>query len=167
MQEIKEPEDTGSLGTQESGEDEFQTPEVIPALKGSDVSNTLQGLASTGTKRFGGEVAAKLLVTSISLIETQLHETKEELKQSRTDNKDLTKELSHAKTCVAVLKERIMSIKGSRKLVNIAITCGTILLGVAVELFRNNYNEVSVISAIIGLIFIGLGWIPESKEAEK
>lgn len=115
----------------------------------------------------GGEVAAGLLAGSFSQLSYDLEATKAELKETREELRRKTDELSDVKTRAAVLQERVTAHGRDRHLRNLSIAVGTIMIGVGIELFRNNFDKLGYTVGGLGVLLVSLGWFSKDEGAEK
>lgn len=167
MTEIPKPTDTGSAGTQLAGSGELVTVVKESPLTGLPISQRVEGLAATHSRSMGGEVAASLIAGSFTQLSHDLQATKQELSDTRQELKQTHGELSNAKTRVAVLEERVITTEREKHLKNFSITVGTVLIGIGIELYRNNLDRLGFIVGGLGLLLVFLGWFSRTGGAEK
>jgi len=159
MEQIPEPEETGGAGTQAATTAKQNTLELIPDVPvyGSNLSDTLRGLAATNTRLMGGDAGTKLLVAGVSTLTQDLQSTKQELQETRKTLSETKDALATANQDKAVLVERLSNLGGIRHLGNLAIVIGTALLGFGYKLIA---SDLSVGFALFGTgtLMILLAW---------
>ena len=87
-----------------------------------------------------------------------LNETKSELKTTRGNLDQTRNELSKSQIKTAVLEERVSDSNRHQHLKNLAITGGVILLGVAFQLYQNEFKALSILIGFLGLALAVTGW---------
>ena len=167
MTDVPQPQDTGSSGTQQAASPELSIVERGSPLHGLLITQTVEGLAATRSRSMGGEVAASLLAGSFSQLSFDLQATRNELKEVREDLSRKAEEFSDIKTKAAVLQERVTAHERDRHLRNLSIAVGTILIGVGIELFKNNFDKFGLIAGGMGVLLVFLGWFSKKEGAEK
>lgn len=166
MTDIPQPQDTGSSGTQQAGSSDLMPLDREGPLHGLFITQTIEGLAATRSRSMGGEVAANLLAGSFSQLSHDLHATKAELKATRDDLREKTDALSEMKTKAAVLQERVSAHDRERHLRNLSIAVGSALIGIGIELYKNNFDKFGFTAGGIGVLLVFLGWFSFSKNEE-
>lgn len=167
MTEIPKPTETGSSGTQQAGTSELVTIAEKSPLSGLPITQRVEGLAATHSRSMGGEVAANLIAGSFSQLSHDLQATRDELNNTRDELRQALNDLSNAKIRVAVLEERSSTAERDRHLKNLSITAGTALIGIGIELYRNNFDKFGVIVGGLGLLLFLLGWFAPKGGPEK
>lgn len=167
MTEIPKPTDTGSAGTQQTGTGEVVAIAKVGPFVGLPITQRVEGLVATHSKSMGGEVAANLIAGSFGQLSYDLQSTKQELSDSRRELKQVLGELSEAKTRSAVLEERASTAERDKHLKNLSITAGTALIGIGIELYRNNFDKFGYIVGGFGLLLVVLGWFSRKGGTEK
>lgn len=167
MTEIPKPTDTGSAGTQQVGTGEIVTGAKESPFQGLPITRRVEGLATTHSRSMGGEVAANLIAGSFSQISHDLQTTRQELSETRTELKQALGELSETKSRAAVLEERANAAERDKHLKNLSITAGTALIGIGIELYRNNFDKFGYIVGGFGVLLAILGWFSRKGGAEK
>jgi hypothetical protein len=165
--EIPKPTETGSAGTQQAGTGALVTIAEESPLSGLPITQRVEGLAATHPRSMGGEVAANLIAGSFSQLSHDLQTTRDELNNTRGELKQALNDLSNTRTRAAVLEERASTAERDRHLKNLSITAGTVLIGIGIELYRNDFNKFGIIIGGLGLLFVFLGWFTPKGEAEK
>jgi len=167
VKEIPKPTETGSAGTQQAGSGALVTAAEESPLSGLPITQRVEGLAASHPRSMGGEVAANLIAGSFSQLSHDLETTRNELSAVRGELKQALNDLSDTKTRAAVLEERATAADRERHLKNLSITAGTILIGIGIELYRNNFDKSGVIVGVLGMLLVVLGWITQKGGAEK
>lgn len=167
MTEIPKPTDTGSAGTQQVGTGEIVTVAKESPFLGIPITQRVEGLVATHSRRMGGEVAANLLAGISSQLSHDLQTTRQELNEMRTELKQSLGELSDTKIRAAVLEERANAAERDKHLKNLSITAGTALIGIGIELYRNNFDKFGYIVGGFGVLLVILGWFSRKGGAEK
>lgn len=167
MTKIPKPTDTGSAGTQQIG-----TGEIVPVDKESPflrlpITQKVEGLAATHSRSMGGEVAANLIAGSFSQLSHDLQTTRQELNETRTELRQALGELSKSEAKAAVLEERANAAERDKHLKNLSITAGTALIGIGIELYRNNFDKFGYIVGGFGVLLVIFGWFSRKGGAEK
>lgn len=162
---VPEPEDSGSDGTQTQA-NTSQSLVTSQSLM-YPIAEAITGLASSNSRVFGGEVASTLIAGAASQMATELAQTKQELAKLREKNDTLTTDLSEERTQKAIYKERIDNYSTTRHLKNIGIAVGTLLIGVGIQLIRNNFEAYGLASIIVGALLLVVGWISVPKGGDK
>jgi hypothetical protein len=157
--EVPEIDDSGSSGSQTSSAGEVLPPETENPFEKQPIQEAARGLAASNPRSLGGEVGARFVAASVSHLSNDLQETKRELSDVRAQLETAKSNLSDEKRTSAVLSERLSSIRGVRHLKNVSIAAGTILIGIAIDFSRNEFDSMSVVIAGIGLLMIAMGWI--------
>lgn len=167
MTEIPKPTDTGSSGTQQVGKDELVAVAKENPFLGLPITQRVEGLAATHSRSMGGEVAANLIAGSFSQLSHDLQTTRQELSETRTELNQTLGELSETKTRAAVLEERANAAERDKHLKNLSITAGTALIGIGIELYRNNFDKFGYIVGGFGVLLVILGWFSRKGGDEK
>lgn len=155
LTDIPVSENKGSSGGQTSPQNGHEVIEKPPF---QDVSRVVQGLAANKSKSFGGEIGASLLAASFSQMSNDLDLRNSEIKELRDKLENKSEELHKWKQRASVLEERVSANGRIRTLGNIAITLGTALVGISIELYRNNLSVASYVVTAIGAGLMLLGW---------
>lgn len=155
LTDIPVSENKGSSGGQMSPKDGHEIIEKPPF---QDMSQVVQGLAANKSKSFGGEIGASLLAGSFTQMANDLESKNIEIKEIRVSLENKYEELHKWKQRASVLEERVNANGKIRTLGNIAITLGTALVGISIELYRNALTAPSFVVAAIGVSLIMLGW---------
>lgn len=155
LTDIPISENKGSSGGQISPQSGHEIIEKVPF---QDMSRVVQGLAANKSKSFGGEIGASLLAASFSQMANDLESKNIEIKELRDKLENKSDELHKWKQRASVLEERVEANGKIRTLGNIAITLGTALLGISIELYRNSLTVQSYVVTSIGVGLMLLGW---------
>lgn len=156
MTDIPTPEESGSDGTQKPATQELATPES--PFGGLPITRVMEGLAASKSRSMGGEVAAGLIAGSFTQISHELQETKQDLRDTRSALDKAREDLSICKSRAAVLEERVESNLRGRHLRNLGIAVGTTMVGVGIELLKNDFNKYAYITFGLGVLLVLLGW---------
>ena len=167
MPDIPQPDDTGSAGTQEIATQQEILPVSSSPLEGLPIAEAVAGLAATKSRSMGGELAARLIDGSFRQVSYDLRETQRELRETRQRLSGVQEELSKCKTKAAVLTERIRAHARGRHLRNLSVMVGTVLVGIGVELYRNDLVKSSLLIGILGVLLMLFGWLSTGGEAER
>ncbi|NKE70628.1 hypothetical protein [Candidatus Manganitrophus noduliformans] len=167
MNEIPEPTETGSAGTQQPGIETAVSAAQESPLDGLPIARAVEGLAATRSRSMGGEVAANLIAGSFSQLSYDLQETKQELRSTRQELERTREELSDYKTKAAVLEERVSTSFKGRHLRNLSITVGTFIIYLGIELYRNNIDKYPYILGGLGALLVLLGWFSKEGGPDK
>ena len=164
--ETPEPSNSGTDGSQAEGD---LTSELIEArpLEGLQIAQAIEGLAASNTRAFGGEVASALIAGVTSQLASELQYTKQDVTRLRNEIDVLKESLSGANIQKAVLEERIESYRSNRHLKNLGIFLGTTLLGVGIQLFKNELDTYGYASLIFGALLLGMCWYSAPKGGDK
>jgi hypothetical protein len=154
---IPTPADTGSLGTQTPGAGELTVLDAVPAFRGLQIAQAVEGLAETRPRSFGGDVGARLLASSFSQLSQELEESRRTLQSKDADLQRLTADLSVSTTRVAVLEERLGAVRGGQRIRQLAVFAGTAIVGVAIELWKSDLVKLAILLAILGVVLLAVG----------
>ena len=159
METIPRPSDSGSDGSQIRNEHPVDLIEANQ-LAELPIATTIQGIAASNTKAFGGEVASALVAGSFAQLASELQSSKTETAQLRKRIESLGEDLSNQKISNAILNERIRSSNQSRTLKNTGITLGTFLVTTSIAFFNSptigqGYGYAFL---IVGAILVVAGW---------
>lgn len=166
MPDIPQPDETGSAGTQTTGSQQEFLPASSSPVEGLPIAETVAGLAATKSRSMGGELAARLIDGSFRQVSYDLRETQRELRETRQRLSGVQEELSKCKTKAAVLTERIRAHARGRHLKNLSVMVGTVLVGIGVEVYRNNFTKSSLLIGVLGVLLMLFGWLSTGGEAE-
>lgn len=165
--DIPKPVETGSDGTQQAHVARLGTVEPESPFSGLPIARVVEGLAMTRARSMGGEVAAGLIAGTMTQLSYSYQETKNELHTANDKLDKIREDLSACKTRAAVLEERVLAHSRSRHLKNISIATGTALIGIGIQLFRNNFDKFSVMVGGLGVLLLFLGWFSREGGTEK
>lgn len=157
---VKIPEigETGSTGAQEEASTSLTLPDQESHFEPMPMTNIVHGLAATNARSLGGEVAAQLLAGSFAQIANELKDTKASLRAERNELDTLRTDLSTTRTRKAVLRERVSALTHVRYVGNFLITIGLALIGVSIELSRNDSEGLSYVLGGLSLVMVIVGW---------
>lgn len=155
MSEIPVSDNRGASGGQSAPKQGCEVTELPPLSK---MSSIVEGLAATKSKSFGGEIGASLLAGSFHQLSNDLDSAKVELREMREQLSNSNKELNNWKQNSLVLEERVLANGKIRTLGNAALTLGSVLVGVAIELYRSKMLNIAGAVALVGVIMFLLGW---------
>lgn len=157
-----EPTESGVSGTQEKGEESTGVIEMLPPLGKQTLQDTFIGLTATRPRNFGGDFNATLIAGMIDHFSQESIDAKESLKQKNDELSEKIDELSAARIEIATLKERLGAAAGLSRVKQICTFAGTVALGIAVDLYKNNLN-ISYLVGAIGVILIGMTIVIDRK----
>lgn len=160
--QIPEPRESGSDGQQVESKDQECIVLSAP-LAELTMAKTVQGLAATNSRSFGGVIPAALLATMIHKAEEELCYTKQRNDELLKETIGLRERLAQSTGREAVLKERLSNFQTFRHISNFGIVIGTTLLGVGFELLKNNYQEYGIAALVAGSLLILVGWFSVPK----
>ena len=103
MTDIREPQETGSAGTQTVQPTEVLVVPNQGSFDSLPITRAMEGLAATRSRSMGGEVAAGLIAGSFTQLSHELTETKGELKTTRHELKTAEQSLSDIRSQNATL----------------------------------------------------------------
>lgn len=115
----------------------------------------------------GGAVVATLLSGSFAQLSGELQDTKLDLKNIRKELEATREQLSTSEKRVAVLEERASTNVYQKHLRNTAIAGGSIILGIAIQIESNNFEELPYFLGAIGILFMFMGWFWPSAEKKR
>ena len=164
---IPEPPGGGSTGKQQPVASDITPIEPYTPLAGLPLAQRVEGLAATRPRNFGGEIAANLLAGSFSQMSTDLQLHREQASTAFERVNHLQQELGTANTRVAVLEERLAAHDRTQNVKHIAIFAGTVLLAVAIDLFKAEMKAVGTIVAVLGAGLLVFGWISKQRGVQK
>ena len=164
--EIPEPADSGSDGKQEKGDFSAELVEANQ-LQELPMAKTIQGLAASNNRAFGGEITSALIAGATTQLASELQHSKEEHAKLKEKHEKASEKLTQSRIENAVLKEKIQSFQLSRHLSNVGIAIGTGLFGIGLEFIQNNHDGYGYVSIGTGILLILLGWFASPKGMEK
>jgi F0F1-type ATP synthase assembly protein I len=161
--ETPNPKDSGVSGTQEKGEVRQGVVEALPPLNRLALHDTFIGLTASRPRNFGGDFNATLIGGMIDHFSQESIEAKQALKEKNQELSNKIEELSSAKIEIATLKEKLGAAAGLSRVKQTCTFIGTAVLGVAVDLYKNNFS-ISYLVGIIGVVLIGMTLFVDRKE---
>jgi hypothetical protein len=163
---IPNPDQSGSKGTQLAAITEI-VADVAP-MQGLHVASTMEGLAATNTKAFGGEIPAAAIGAAMRQVNQDYFEMKRDNLRLFERLEKMRDDLEDTRTKNAVLTERIRSDAKNKNLKNFSIAIGMGLMGIGLTLWRAGGQDGYAITAtLLGALLLGLGWFSSSKEEKK
>ncbi|MFI5331209.1 MAG: hypothetical protein ACHQ2F_09295 [Desulfobaccales bacterium] len=164
--EIPVPDETGSSGTQTVAVGEIVPVAEESPLKGLAIAR-LEGLYAARSRIFGSELTGSLILGFFNQYEYDIQTLKKELEKTREELRQATAELSEVKTKAAVLQERVNANKRERRLRNLSIGAGPVMIGIGIQFIRNNFDTYGYIIGVLGILLLFFGWFSKSEEAGK
>lgn len=158
MNEIPKISSSGVDGTQVSGAS-LMPVSAAPPLQSASVSDAVEGLLATHSRSLGGDVAARLLAASMRENSNQLADAHRKISEVENCLVNENKTNSDLRVENAKLRARIDELLGSARLKQGIIFIGTTLLGVAVDLYKDELMNLAFLLAILGsflLLFVVL-----------
>lgn len=132
---------------------------VAPPLQTASVPDAIDGLIATHSRNLGGDVAARLLAASMRDTSNQLAAAHHKISELSDDLKDSSMTISNLRVQKARIESRLEEVIGGNRIKNASVFVGTAILGVAVDLFKNNSMVPALLLSILGaslLIFVVL-----------
>ncbi|MGS1121756.1 hypothetical protein [Rhodanobacter sp. UC4436_H3] len=152
MSEIPKAISTGVDGTQSQGSALVPTA-IAPPMQVATVPDAIDGLLATHSRNLGGDVAARLLAASMRDTSNQLAAAHQTISERNAEARSTAETMTSLRIEIAQLKERLSQAHSSSRTKSICTFVGTALLGVAIDLFKNNLTNAAV---LIGLLAAGL-----------
>jgi hypothetical protein len=167
LEEVPKPIDSGSDGSQSAGS---KSPELVAAdpLRELPIAHTIQGIAASNSRAFGGEVASALIAGVTSQLASELQYSKNEVVKLQDKNDQLTKQISERNVENAVLNERLTASNATRHLRNFGIAAGTTLVTVSFALFDTvQFQSYGYVAVAIGVLLVMVGWFTPVRGVDK
>ena len=162
--ELPQPPITGSSGTQEPATaQEVVVLKADPPLAGLPLAETVQGLAATRARSFGGEIGAQLVAGSFTHISLELQSTKQELRDVQRELKKSNADLAGEQMKNATLQERLVGLSRSKHFGQAGVLIGTIVLGVGFDMVRGTQQMLGLGLSLLGVILILVSWFASPK----
>lgn len=164
---IPRPTDSGSDGSQKPS---VAAPELMPPdrLGEPPIAHIVQGIASTKSKAFGGEVTSALIAGITSQLSTELQHSKGEILKLQAKNDQLTQKISDHRVDNAVLGERLEAFQTTRHLRNFGIAVGTALATTSIVLFDTaQFKPYGYAALCIGALLMLAGWFAPVRGGKK
>lgn len=161
MDDVPVPRETGVSGTQVAGTAGPLEVTATPPIHGLPITQTMEVLAATRARSLGGEVAAGLIAGSFTQISHDLEVTRSDLRTRDEQLRKATEELGTAKARIATLQERVGASSRVQHLKQLGIFSGTVLLGVAVDLYKNNLANLSYLLGAVGAVLLLVSWLTQ------
>jgi hypothetical protein len=135
--------------------------EVVGGIGQYPVTNALRDLIDAGVRGQSGMV---LLYTLIQKLESDLKESRDEIKELRQEVDKWRTDYYATKQNNAVFVEQLSDLKKTRKLQNIMITLGGIVIGVATPYLITQRTGASIAAALLGFVLLVVGWTHGDKK---
>lgn len=165
--EIPKPFESGSDGSQSTGD---SATELMPSdqLQELPIAHTVQGIASSKSRAFGGEVTSALIAGITSQLSTELQYSKGEILKLQSKNEQLSQQLSDERVTNAVLGERLKAFQANRHLRNIGISVGTALVATSIVLFdTEQFQSYGYVALGVGILLMLAGWFVPVRGGDK
>jgi len=157
IEDIPIPKDSGSSGLQKESSKK-QTLVKAQPFSSNEVVNALEGIAASNTRSLGGEVGSALLAASMKQLAQDNHRLRQENTKLDEKNQHQQQELETARTRAAVLQERLIGYGKNKHLRNFGIAVGIGLLGIGINLGRQEWGFLAVTSLVAGALLTLLSW---------
>jgi hypothetical protein len=134
---IPEPSSSEVGGTQLPGSADrpFIESELVESpMEGLTIAGTVQGLAASNPRSFGGEVTAKIIAGTISETLRQLTTEKRDHALTRATLDCVRAELTDERISSATISERLRSTARIRHFSNFGVAAGSAIVGFGIEL---------------------------------
>lgn len=163
MTDIPKPDDSGVIGTQEPGTETTGALVSVPPMQSMTMTQAIEGLAATRPRSLGGDVSAAFVAAAMSQTSQELQATRQSLQRKEDQLQLALDDLTVAKVEIARLNGHLDVASSSQRLRRFSIFAGTALLGVAVDLYKNNYINMSYLIAALGAGLLLFGWLSPSR----
>jgi hypothetical protein len=163
--ETPKPRDSGVSGTQEKGEEPQGVLETLPPLTRPALHDAFIGLTATRPRNFGGDFNAALIGSMVDHFSQESIDAKQSLKQKNQELRDTIDELSAAKIELATLREKLGAAAGLSRVKQTCTFIGTAVLGIAVDLYKNNFT-ISYLVGVSGAVLIAMTLFIDRKEKQ-
>jgi hypothetical protein len=167
MQDIPEPRDSGSTGTQEAVQGDIIPPVADVPTSGLPIVQAVEGLRTASPRSIGGEGQAAFIVGTISQSYHDLLTTKMDLVQTRADLDKSKDECSRYKTRAEVLTDRIRSHRRMNHFKNLVNAVGIILIGGSIQLYTSSLYLHAFVAFPLGILLVILGMVALGRESEE
>lgn len=167
MTEIPVPDETGVAGTQRPGTNDPALFDATPPLHGLPMTQVIEGLAASRPRSFGGEVPAALVAGAVTHLSHDLRDAQRMAQAKDEQLQRAQKELAMANVTIAKLSERLGATKGTQRLKQFCIFVGTALLGLSVDLFKNNLETPAYLIGALGGALLAFGWLTRSNGGDE
>lgn len=158
LEKIPEPEDSGSSGTQIAARESVSVELPDHPIAGQPIEQAIAGLAATRSRSLGGDVAASLLVGSVSQISHQLSEARTELKALESKLERCRFDLQTEKVNNATLKGKLESIESEKAIRSVCLVAGTAVSGLGLDQVKSSQWAVGITLVSIGIALFLIGW---------
>lgn len=165
MSEIPKPIDTGSSGTQIISDSSI--PQSESPLAGLPIVLTVEGLAATRSRSFGGEVGAQLLAGCFSQLQHEQTGTKKELAECREQLNEVKENHTNARIENARLLGEIDSLNNEKIIRNICLVAGTAIAAFGIDQFNNSKTNIGLSLIGLGVALCLVGWFSVGRRIAK
>jgi len=156
---IPTPPVSGSTGDQIVPSSAIATEQPYRPLRGLPFEERVEGIAATRPDELGSHAAATLVAASMSQMARELQARRQEDASARKQIELIQQEKAdHAREC-AVLKERIMGLKTSKKIGHITTFIASILLALVVDLYKSDLWTMAGIIGLCSVLLFVIGTI--------
>ena len=159
MTEVPKPRDSGVSGTQEVGADNTTALQVIPPMQSVTMTQAIEGLAASRPRSLGGDVSAAFIAAAMSQMSQELQATRGSLREKEERLQVLSDELTQVKVRNASLTSHLGVAGKTQRLRQFSIFAGTAILGISVDLFKNENMSLALLTAAIGIGLLVFGWL--------
>lgn len=162
MNEIPPVEPSGADGSQTIGVALTPVP-IVPPMQvisiplHSNVPEAIEGLVVTHSRNLGGDVSARLIAASMRDTSNQLAAANEAIEKKDSELSELRNNVSDLRVDKAKLEASIQAIIGNNRIKQACTFIGTALLGVAVDLYKDDLTNAAYVIGFLGvaaLIFV-------------
>lgn len=141
---------------------------VESPLEGLTIAGTVQGLAASNPRSFGGEVSAKIIAGTISETLRQLTTEKREHALTRATLDSVRAELTNERISSATISERLRSTGRIRHFSNFGVAAGSAIFGFGIDLSSSSTNtQIGSILLALGLCMIVLSFFLSPSNPQK
>lgn len=158
MGEVPDPTTSGVDGTQLVGT-AIMTTIIAPPMQSASVPDTIDGLVATHSKNLGGDVGARILAASFRQTSNQLAGAHARIAEQEVELRVANTAITELKVENAKLTAQLTTIAGTNRIKHACTFIGTAMLGLAVDLFKNNVATPAILLAVLGaalLVFVVL-----------
>ncbi|WP_159095340.1 MULTISPECIES: hypothetical protein [unclassified Stenotrophomonas maltophilia group] len=130
--------------------------------------NAVNGIVESRPRALGGDVSAQFVQGALISFQDQLRAAKQSGARAQTANDKLSGELSEVREDNARLRSELRGMKSNHALSSLGMTGATILVGVAVDGYKNGSEKLAIVCVVIAAALIIGGWlIPNLKGKDK
>lgn len=156
MSDIPLPPDSGVTGSQVAG-GAPSIPEIVSPLSSNRMAAAIEGIATTRPRSFGGDASAALLTGSFLQLSHDLEVARADTKDKEAEIKKLNSELTDCKVNIGVIEAKLQAVEKSARTQQICIFFGTVLLNLAIDLFKNTMIPTALITGLSGFSLLLFG----------